>query len=434
MKRNWRNSSSAILVLLLALLVQGCGGGHDHAQDADTYICPMHPTVVSDRPSTCPVCGMDLVRKARPGEEVKITEDLSRLITSPNEFVVSDIKTVRGQYRSMGYEVHAQGIVTYDQRNLGIIPARISGRLEKVYIRYPFQKVTAGQRIAEIYSPELLTAQRELLFLLDSDPDNAQLIAGAMSKLSLLGATSSQIHDLRSTKKIQSTVTLYSPLSGYVISLDQQAPDAPVSSRTFTASGGMSDGMSGGSPAPMPPAPQASGAGTGTVIREGTYVTAGQSLFKVVNSRDLLVELKLPLNQASNVKKGDELMLTLPSGKTLAGETGLVEPFLQEGEDFVTIRVYMSATETVPVGSLVMASLKAQTSESLWVPREAVLDLGIDKIVFVSNRNVLRPKKVVVGKTVDSMTEIVRGLSSTEEIAANAQFLVDSESLIKMEP
>jgi Cu(I)/Ag(I) efflux system membrane fusion protein len=93
MKKNWRNrltvnsQQSVWSVVLWTLLISTACSSDKQAENVDTYICPMHPTVVSDRPSTCPVCGMDLVRKARPGEEVEITEDLARLIKSPNEVV-----------------------------------------------------------------------------------------------------------------------------------------------------------------------------------------------------------------------------------------------------------------------------------------------------------------------------------------------------------
>ena len=71
MKRNWRNSLLATMLLVFMLaLVSSCDKGGDHAEHADTYTCPMHPTILSDQPGSCPVCGMDLVRKARPGEEV----------------------------------------------------------------------------------------------------------------------------------------------------------------------------------------------------------------------------------------------------------------------------------------------------------------------------------------------------------------------------
>src|SRR5688572_17616456 len=99
MKKNLK-SNWVLLAVIALLTLASCGQGGDHAEHADTYTCPMHPTVVSDRPSTCPVCGMDLVRKARAGEEVEITEDLAKLLKSPNETIVGSVKTVKGQYKS----------------------------------------------------------------------------------------------------------------------------------------------------------------------------------------------------------------------------------------------------------------------------------------------------------------------------------------------
>ena len=156
----YRESSSTLFTFLPWILMLIACTNPDTAHEHDTYTCPMHPTVISDRPGTCPVCGMDLVRKYRPGEEVEITEDLSRLIKSPNETVVSSIRSVRGKYKSIPVVVPAQGVVTYDTRNIFTISARVSGRLENVYLKYTFQKINKGDKVAEIYSPELIAAQR----------------------------------------------------------------------------------------------------------------------------------------------------------------------------------------------------------------------------------------------------------------------------------
>src|SRR5688572_19609479 len=173
MKRNWRkNWPLATTLIMVFALVASCNKSGQHAEHADTYTCPMQPTVISNRPSTCPVCGMDVVRKARAGEEVEITEDLSKLLKSPNEAVIASIKTIKGEYKSMPVSTEAQGVVTYDTRNIYTIPTRIGGRLEKVFLKYTFQQVRKGQKVAEIYSPELLTAQRELIFLLENDSEN----------------------------------------------------------------------------------------------------------------------------------------------------------------------------------------------------------------------------------------------------------------------
>ena len=434
MKRNWRNNTIVLAVLVLLLLVSACNNGGEHAEHADTYTCPMHPSVVSDRPSTCPVCGMDLVRKARPGEEVQITEDLARLLKSPNETVVASIKTIKGEYKKMGVSVEAQGVVTYDTRNIYTIPARIGGRLERVYLKYAFQQVKKGQKVAEIYSPELLTAQRELLFLLENDPDNQTLLAGAKEKLSLLGATASQIEELSKRKDVQNTFAIYSPYNGYIIVEGSNAPTAPVvSAPTSSSGGGMSDGMGGNSsPASSMGNNTMASAGTeGTIIREGSYVASGQTLFKVVNTSALRVELNIPSSQAASIKKGTIVDLDFGDGRKEAATVDFVQPFFNEGEEFVTVRVYTKKADNLHIGHLVRAMITGDSSEALWIPKQAILDLGLEKVVFVREKEVFKPKKVTVGLQSDNAVEVKQGLSSTDEIASNAQYLVDSESFIK---
>jgi membrane fusion protein, copper/silver efflux system len=143
MRKNWKNNRMIYLVAVL-LTLASCGQGGEHAEHADTYTCPMHPTVISDKPGTCPVCGMSLVRKARAGEEVEITEDLAKLIKSPNETVIGSVKTIKGQYKSVPVSIEGQGVVTYDTRNTYTIPSRVGGRLEKVLLKYQFQRVSKG--------------------------------------------------------------------------------------------------------------------------------------------------------------------------------------------------------------------------------------------------------------------------------------------------
>ena len=202
MKKNWKNN--ILYVLALLLLSASCNKGNDHVEH-DVYTCPMHPTVISDKQGTCPVCGMDLVRKARPGEELEITKDLANVIKAPNQSVVTTIKTTKPVYKSVPLSVKAVGIVTYDTRKIYTISARVSGRLEKIYLKYEFQPVRKGQKIAEIYSPELITAQRELLYLIENDAGNDDLIESAKSRLMLLGFSTRQMQDLIERKAAGNT-------------------------------------------------------------------------------------------------------------------------------------------------------------------------------------------------------------------------------------
>lgn len=428
MKKNWRNRIKLMLALFM-LLLASCKN-NEHAEHADTYTCPMHPTVLSDRPGSCPVCGMDLVRKGKPGEEVKITEDLARLIKSPNEVIVASIKTIKGEFKSLPATVEAQGLVTYDTRYVYTIPARIGGRLEKVYLKYVFQQVAKGHKVADIYSPELLTAQRELLYLIENDRDNQSLIESAKNKLYLLGASEKQVEDIIAKKEAAYTFSIFSAYSGYVISESQQAPVMKASSVSASSSmgGGMGDS---GTTSTSQSATQSNNSQTGDLIREGNYVSTGQTLFKVVNTSALRVELNLPTSQSGSVKTGDEVSLDLGNGFTEKGKVDFVQPFFSEGEEFLKVRVYLNNSQQLRIGQLVAATIRLKETEALWLPKEAALDMGLEKIVFVKEREVFRPKKVITGVQTNGSIEIRQGLSSSDEVAVNAQYLVDSESFIK---
>lgn len=419
--------------MMLIALVSSCNKG-DHAEHADTYTCPMHPTVISDRPGSCPVCGMDLVRKARAGEEVEITEDLSKLIKSPNETVVATIKTIKGEYKAMPISTEAQGVVTYDTRNIYTIPSRIGGRLEKVYLKYAFQQVRKGQKVAEIYSPELLTAQREFIFLLQNDSENKDLIQSAKERLRLLGASDAQINELVQSKEPKNTFAIYSPYDGYIISDTQKTPSAPMATQSSSngSSGDGMGGMSAGTGTTSSATPSAASEVSGdALLREGSYVTSGQTLFKVVNASALRVELNVSSALASTATKGGKVTLNFGDDHHESGTIDFVQPFYNEGQEFLTVRVYTKNTDRLHIGHLVKAVIEGNSVEALWVPKEAVLDLGVEDVVFVKEKNVFKPKKVVTGARAEDVIEIKQGLSSSDEIAINAQYLVDSESFIK---
>lgn len=387
--------------MLLMLAFVSCNR-HDHsAQQGEVYTCPMHPTVTASQPGTCPVCGMDLVRQGGPGEELAMTPELSRVLKSPDEAIVASVNTVRPEYKSIPVEVSVNGVVTYDTRAVHTIPARVGGRLEKVYITYEFQPVTAGQKVADVYSPELNTAQRELIFLLTNDPGNASLIDAAHRKLELLGMSARQIDALVTRREVTSTVSIYSPYSGYV-----------------TTSG-------------SPPTLSTESPSRERLIRVGDYVSAGQTLFTLVDSRALRIELNVPGTTGNNVRAGSKAELSVSGGRTQNVTVDFVEPFVSKGQPFTKLRVYAESGQQLRIGSLVAARIHIDMEETLWVPRESVLDLGTQQVVFVEQRGVLKPRVVHTGISSDGMIEIKGGLATADAIASNAQFLVDSESFVK---
>jgi membrane fusion protein, copper/silver efflux system len=430
MKNNWRNNI-AILALILLAVLSSCTKSSEHAEH-DVYTCPMHPTVLSDKPGSCPVCGMNLVLKAREGQEIEITEDFAKLLKSPNEIVVASIKTIKAEYKSVPVSIEAQGIVTYDTRNIYTIPARVGGRLEKVFLKYAFQPVTKGQKLVEIYSPELITAQREFLYLLESDGQNSELIQSAKNKIVLLGSSEAQVSALIQRKEVLNTFSVYSPYSGYLIMDSEKAPTTSTPSASGSTSGGGMNAMSASSASTSPSTASASQTSqANSLLREGSYVSTGQTLFKVVNPSSLRVELDLPASQAGAVKKGTSIQLDFGNDRKADATVDFIQPFFTEGEEFVKLRVYTNKTEELHIGHLVKAKLDVQATESLWLPKEAVLDLGLSQIVFVKENGVLKPKKITMGTKAEGWIEVRQGLVSSDEIAANAQYLVDSESFVK---
>lgn len=421
------------MMLLTAFILVSCGGDQS-AHVHDTYTCPMHPTVISDRPGTCPVCAMDLVRKAREGEEVEITQDLAVLLKSPSENVVASVKTIRGEYAKHPTSIKVRGVISYDTRTIYRVSARIGGRLEKVSVKYPFQKIRKGQKIAEVYSPDLVTAQRELLFLIENDPSNEYLIRGAKERLMLLGATANQVERVIRRKAAEYSFPIFSPVDGYVIAEEQQSPSGSLPSRSapsaMAAGGmtGMADGTGIGTSSPANATPSSQGIS----IREGDYVSAGQALFGILNPSMLRVELDVPMSDKRGIRMGAPVSIALANADTLSAKVDFIQPFFSEGDEFLKVWVYITNSGNLTVGQLVDAEITLPSVEGLWIPREAIVDLGARKIVFVKEKGTFVPKTITTGGERDGFVQI-NGLASSEEVAANGQYLVDSESFIRIE-
>lgn len=418
MKTLSKTKDFRITLFFVVLVMVACTRKEKESAAGDQYTCPMHPTVLSPTQGACPVCGMDLVRKAKAGEELKITEDVTRLLQSPDQSVIADIKTVKGVFRRMPLSIVAEGRVTYDTRYAYTIPARIAGRLDHVSIRYIHQKVKKGQKIAEIYSPEMLVAQQELLFLAKHDSGNELLISAARKKLELLGATRTQIDSWLRNGEPDPVFVIYSPYDGYVMLRDEMTDQ--------TSKPNSNAGMGGGSEK-LSSTPRPSSL---SLVREGDYVARGQAIFTLLSHEALRVELSVPVRQAGVIKIGDPVGLTTDSGSNLDARVDFTQPFISEGKEFITIRAYVH-DRGLRIGQLVKASLPKESPEALWLPADAVVDLGTQNIVFVKDRGVFKPRVVMCGARSGDWISIVSGLSSSDEVAKRATYLVDSESFIK---
>lgn len=378
----------------------------------ETYTCPMHPQIIKDKPGACPICGMDLVKKTAAGE--KVTDvSLNDLLRPSNQYVLSSIPTVHIQQRNEPVEITTYGFITYDTRQVGTISSNVAGRIEKLYIKYRFQQVRKGQKIMDIYSPELLTAQQNLLFLLQHDADNQVLISAARQKLQLLGMSNQQLDQVTKSGKPVFTVSIYSTYSGHI---HESAPE----NMQQPEQAGMKD---------------VSLLTEELQLKEGMYVTKGQNLFSIYNPSKAWAVLNIFSGQAGMVKVGDKVRIvpeTAPD-KDFRAAINYMEPFYRPDSKTATARVYFNNPDMgIPIGSQVKAVIFAGARTARWLPEEAVLTLGLDKVVFIKKDDAFIAHKIEVGIVNNHLIQVLDGLTEQNEVAANAQYLVDSESFIKV--
>lgn len=385
----------------------------DHENHDTVYTCPMHPEVVSGKPGKCPKCGMDLVKKENVTGDVD-SLNLQTLLRPTNEFVISSVPLIAITAEEIPVEIEAYGNVEYDTRMIGSISSRVEGRIEKLYVRHRYQSVRKGQRIMDIYSPELLTAQQNLLFLLKNDSENQTMINAAKQKLMLLGMSASQIQEIIRKGKPAYSVAVFSNYSGHIHDAGQN---------TSMNTGNASLTMTTVSPNTLE-----------LSIKEGMYVKRGQTVLSVYNSGRVWALLNIYAENISSVKKGLAVVITPETApdRKIRGTVNFVEPFFREGNKTLTARVYFDNSGLrIPVGSQVRAKIFSSSQKGYWLPKESVVSLGINKVAFLKSGNGLIARLIKTGLELQGKVQILSGLSSSDSVALNAQYLMDSESFIK---
>lgn len=395
----------------LLLVVISC---KQHKQDAkiiaskDLYTCSMHPQISENHPGNCPICGMKLIKKNAKPVAINNVE-LETLLKPTNEYVVASLLVTTPEKSDISIPVKAYGIIEADTRAAGIISTNVSGRIEKLYLRYRYQKVEAGQKVMEIYSPDLLTAQENLLFILKNDSHNTSFINAARQKLLLLGMRETDLNKVISLGKPLYNVGIYSKYSGHVHDAGMKH-DINENETNYTAP--LTQELS---------------------LKEGMYVNKGQTLFMIMNHHKAWAALQIFPNDQSFVKKGNpvEIIPETDTNVVIKGQINFIEPFFRDNNKTLTARVYFDNMNMLTIGSHVTANIYTGSKGGLWVPQTAVLSLGMNEAVFIKNGDGFMAHKIITGIRTGNKVQILSGLNATDTIAVNAQYLVDSESFIK---
>ena len=393
-----------------------CHENKQHATETvkakEVWTCSMHPEVIREGPGSCPICGMDLVKKEEHGVAIKSIQ-IEDLLQPTNQFIQSSIPVISIQKERKNIPVDVLGTVTYDTRRVNSISARVSGRIEKLYVHYRYQHIEKGERIMDIYSPELETAQQELLFLIKNDPENTGLIQAGKQKLLLLGMSEEQLSRVIHSNRPSATIAVYSPYNGH---LHEAGNSMPLSNSGETKTDGSTM---------MEELP----------IKEGMYVEKGQNIFQLFNTDNIWVLLNIFPESQGIVSIGDPVKITPETNPkiSLNGKIDFIEPVFRQGSKTLTARVYLkNSMGMIPIGSQVRARINTKKELTNWLPKDAVLSLGKDQIVFLRTNGGFQAHKIETGLRYKDQIQIISGLNETDSVAANGQYLADSESFIKV--
>jgi len=417
MKKKMKGSKIVLMGFLAVVLIMSACSNPKPARVTKTakkdvkYTCPMHPQILEDHPGSCPICGMTLIKKSGQASE-GAGIGLNTVLQPVKGTVISSVNAILPVQKELPARISAVGYLDFDTRTFNNIAARFSGRIEKLYIKYAFQEIHSGQRIFDVYSPELVIAQQDLIFVTKNSAQEAGLINASRQKLLLLGMNGAQINQVIKTGKPFYSLPVYSPYQGHVHDMphNQMAGASDIKTQPDLTSN-------------LP-----------LSVKEGMYVEKGQTLFNVVNPHMLWAILKIDRSAVNNLKLNQPVTLTLPDqpGKTLIGKVDFIEPTLQAGDKTTSVRVYLDNMDhALKVGSLVKAGIQTGKTNGLWIPRSALLDLGRIQIVWLKKDGAFEAHQVSAGMTNGKEVQVTKGLVATDSLASNSQYLTDSESFIK---
>lgn len=367
---------------------------HEHNETAaknQLWTCSMHPQIMQPEAGDCPICGMDLI----PAEATADGLEANQFKMTKNALALANIQTLKiGESEVADNQLLLSGKIVKNENNNAIQAAHFGGRIEKLYIKSLGENIKKGQLIALVYSPELVTAQNELLTASTLKKKQPNLYNAVRNKLKLWKLTDAQIEAIEKSKKTIINFPMYADVNGTV---------------------------------------------TMKMVEEGSYVKEGKGLFKVANLQTVWAEFDVFEKQIPTVKKGSKISITTNTdlNTTIAATISFVDPILDPKTRTVVARAVLNnSNKNLKPGMFVngvLAVNSAVKKSQLTIPKTAVLWTGKRSLVYVKPGQdpVFEMREVTLGKSVGNNYEIISGLKLGEEIVVNGTFTVDAAAQLQ---
>jgi Cu(I)/Ag(I) efflux system membrane fusion protein len=398
-------NKKVLLALLVALVVGGLFGwlvkpsgntvdattvSHNHEEAAnEVWTCSMHPQIRLSEPGDCPICGMDLIpasTKRSTGEENPMIHEMT-----PEAVAMANIHTSRVTGVSPTGQVFLTGKVKIDERQIASVTSKFPGRIEQLFVNFTGEVVRPGIKLATIYSPELVNAQKELLEAITTKSTYPQLYDAAREKLRLWKLNESQIDEIEKTGRVRSQFDILSDKSGIV---------------------------------------------TQRNIAVGDYVSTGSVLFNVVDLSKVWIMIDAYETDLPFVKIGDEVSFVAAGipGKTFNARVTYIDPVINPNTRAASVRAEaQNKNGDLRPEMFVNAQVKttlSKTQSSLAIPRTALLWSGKRSIVYIKVQDSEYPafemREITIGSRMGDMYLVEAGLEAGEEIVTNGVFSIDA--------
>ncbi len=412
-------------------------GASGRPRDVDYYTCTMHPSVKSQDPKgKCPICSMDLVPVMKKGGSEATAESSPQMQgmkgggekqggqmqgmegmpgmkpggetqgAQTREFVVPverqqqiGVTYAKVKREPLRHTIRSVGLVVPDKTRNWQFVSRVDGYVQKLSVTAPGEIVDKGAPLLSIYSPDLLTSEREFVELLrmrdeakskDARETPSRLINSAKQRLHLWNVTDEQIDELQKTRKPQENLTLLSPFRGIVQSVPAE---------------------------------------------QGKSVKVGDMLVEVADLSVVWVWAEFYENELPMLKVDQKIDVTAKSypGEKFEGTISLINPFLEEAKRTAKVRIDIPNPDfKLRPGMYVNAELAMDMGEGLTIPVSAVMPTGTRNVAFVNKgEGKLEPRIVQLGSKYGDSYEVQSGLREGEQVVASANFLIDAESKVQ---
>jgi Cu(I)/Ag(I) efflux system membrane fusion protein len=362
-------------------------------------------------PTTATVKSKTAAPQANPLMETM--QDVPQVEITPEQQKLIGVKTVRVAMRSMQKVLRTVGRLEADERKLATVNTKVEGWIEKLYVETTGSHVRKGQPLAEIYSPELVATQQEFLNALkwtkessDANAGNKQgappelsqmlakdskaMLAASRQRLLLWDISAQQIKNIEASGKTIRTLTLYSPVSGFI---------------------------------------------TQKMAVAGMKVMPGEKLFDVADLSNLWVIADIYEAELALIKVGNKAVITLAylPGREISSQIDYIYPSISAETRTVKVRLKLANhNNQLKPQMFGNVEIKINLGRKLMIPESAVIDTGKGMVAYVDLGNgAFEPREIKAGLRTDGYVEVLRGLTEGEKIVSAANFLVDSEAQLK---